>query len=294
MANCSILWEVPTDAGAWTLGAWAALLPLTNLTTQDPTQVARTTSALASASQFRVDCGVSPKRVFSQFVLLNHNITPGGTIQFVATDSPTDVVGSRIYDSGPIPAAEVTTAWGAQAWGTFYWNGRDPSAYPSGTVVIHTTPLNEQGFFTGYSARYLFVYIVDTGNPAGFIQAGRFLAGSAWQPEINYLPGAGLRVVDPSVKRRTRGGNLAVTKAKKFRTIKMSFPRLSKSEGMGTAFELSRQAGKSREMFVMMDPQEAGNFRFRRSLYGTLIDTEDLPEEFGDSFTWGINIEEIV
>ncbi|WP_159993650.1 hypothetical protein [Roseomonas sp. 18066] len=87
MANASVLRSPPTEAGAYSGGAWRPPLPLPNLTSQDPERVARTVDVNLASTQFRVDCG--RPSLISQFALINYNMTTAGLLRLVLTDSPT-------------------------------------------------------------------------------------------------------------------------------------------------------------------------------------------------------------
>lgn len=289
MANVSVLYDKVSDRGAFSGGSWLASMPLGLLTTQDPMQMARTAGLTAAQTQFRVDMGVSPLRAINQFVLLRHNVTLAGSVRYVLSNSATDAAAQRVYDSGEIRAWDVTVGWGSRPWGAFPWNGIDPSLYPSGTVSIHTI----KGGKT-YQARYLFVYINDPTNPAGYVQAGRFMAGTAWQPSINMDVNPGIRWVDPSAARRTRGGLKLVRKAAKYRTVSLTLSWLDKSEAIGFAMEFDRVLGKSEEFFLMMDPTEESSFRVQRSIYASKVDTSDVTEGDFDRFSWRLEAEEII
>ncbi|EHM00524.1 hypothetical protein HMPREF9946_02564 [Acetobacteraceae bacterium AT-5844] len=292
MANVSLLWRKPTDAGAYSGGSWRATLPLANLVTQDPQQLARSSNTSNASTQFRIDCGTTSPLI-GQFVLLNHNLTPAGRVRFVLSNSPTNA-GTPVYDSDWLPAWEPTVIWGSMPWGTFPWNGIDTTAYPAGAALIHTVPRGLGGGVRAFVARYVFVYLDDPTNPAGYLQAGRFMAGWAWSPTVNAAWGATLRWVDPSEVKRTRGGRRIVTAQPKYRVFEMEFAALSEGEAMGTAETISRELGKSGAFFLMMDPEESATVRFRRSIYAALADTTPIVTASMDAWTWRLSAEEII
>ncbi|WP_131829583.1 hypothetical protein [Teichococcus deserti] len=289
MSNASVLRSPPTDAGAYSGGAWRPPLPLLNLTSQDPQRVARSVNVNLASTQFSVDCG--RPSLISQFALINHNMTTAGLVRLVLTDSPTNA-GTPIYDSGWVPAWEQTVVWGSLPWGVFPWDLVDTTAYPAGAMLLHTIPKDAQGQ-VGRIARYVFVYLDDTTNPDGFLQIGRFLGGWAWSPKVNAAWGGNLRWVDPSEVKRTAGGRRIVKKRPKYRVLELSFEALTEADAMGTAETISRALGKSGELLICLDPDAPPAVRFRQTIYGALSDTSPIVAAGPDRWTWRLTVEEI-
>lgn len=288
MANVALLWNKPTDAGTYSQGSWSGGLPLANVTEQDVRKVARSTNATTANTRFRVDLGTTKLEVISDFALLNHNLSTASTVRFVVTSDASDASPSaRTLDTGPLPVWVSTVVFGSLPWGTFPWDGVDVTAYPSGTAFLHRS--DQLGL-----SRYLWCYITDTANPAGYVEIGRFMAGAAWSPRINAAYGASIRWIEPSDTKRTRGGRRVVTARPRYRQFQMSFGQLSKEEALGVAFEIDRQIGKGGNFYIAFDPEEAGQFRFRRSIYAALVDTAAIAIPRWDTFEWSITAEELI
>ena len=136
--------------------------------------------------------------------------------------------------------------------------------------------------------------MTDAANPAGYVQIGRFMAGAAWSPRVNADYGASITWIDPSETKRTRGGRRIVLARPRFREFRLSFERLTKDEAFGVAFEIDRQLGKGGNFFVAFDPEEEGQFRFRRSIYASLVDSAPIATPFYENYTWNITAEELI
>ncbi|HEV7458238.1 MAG TPA: hypothetical protein VGN96_15815 [Roseococcus sp.] len=288
MANIALLYDKPSDAGAFSGGSWVAGLPLDNLKERDVQRLARTTDALTASTRFRVDLGTARPFPISSFALLNHNGTTAATWRIVVTNDDDDSdPGARTADTGDLPLWVPTVVLGSLPWGAFPWNGIDPDGYPAGVLAFHLLP----GAVLG---RYVWVYITDTANPAGYFQAGRFLAGEAWSPEVNASYGASIQYVDPSETRRTRGGRRLVSARPRHRLFRMDFEALTQNEAMGTAFEVQRRLGKAGDFLLCLDPAADGSIRFRQTIYAALSDLEPASITSHRTWAWGLTAEELV
>lgn len=288
MARVSILWNKPSDLGVYSGGNWVGGLPLANMAEADVRRVARTTGVTTADTRFRVDLNAVMPVSISDFVLLNHNMTTSATIRFVVTSDAADASpAARTLDTGILPVWVPTVVPGALPWGVFPWDGVDMLAYPSGTAFFHRSGQAGLG-------RYLWCYISDAANPAGFVQIGRFMGGTAWSPQTNAAYGASMRWVDPGEAKRTRGGRRLVSARPRYRQFEMTFGRLSQEEALGVAFEIDRQLGKGGNFYLSMDPEEPGEFRFRRSIYAALVDTGVVSIPRWNTWAWSITAEELI
>lgn len=279
MSTIAFLYRKPTDTGSYSGGGWAGNLPLSNLQTQDVQAVARSTSTDPGATQWRIDCGSSPPQPFSMFALLNHNISAAGRVRYVITDDADDDPSNRLYDSGERMVWTPTVVWGSLPWGAFPWDGIDTHDYPGGTISFHEAD-------DVYFGRYVFVYITDEDNPAGYVQVGRFLAGQAWRPFYSHTE-ASLRTVDPSESRRTLGGRKIVLARPKYRQMDVGFSWMTEADALGVAFEIDRQIAKAGDMLVVYDAQDQPAILFRRAFYASLVDTSPISVVAGTYGTGG-------
>lgn len=279
-----VLWQKPSDDGTYSGGSWLATggLALANLRTQDVMQLARSTNTAEASTQWRIDFGrIVP---LSMFALLNHNATTTGRRRHVVTNSPTNA-GSPVYDTGLELLRTRTEVWGTKPFGAFAFSGVDEAAYPNGTVDLHVAPATIYG-------RYLFTYVSDTANPAGYFQAGRFMAGEAWTHRFLY--GVKVRPVDPSVVRRTRGGLRLVRRLPGYREMSLTFECMTERDAYAVGFEIDRQLGKSGDFLLVYDPEDDPAVRFRRTLYAALSETAGITTTSHRRYGWAITAEELI
>jgi hypothetical protein len=154
-------------------------------------------------------------------------------------------------------------------------------------VALHIAPL-------AVAAQYVWVYIEDTANPAGYVQAGRFMAGAAWSPTVNASYGATIAWIDPGEARRTRGGRRLVVARPRYRQLVLRFAALRKDEALGVAFEISRRLGKEGDFLLITDPAESGEYLFRRAIYAAQTDVSPIEAASVDGWSWSITAEELI
>ncbi len=288
MANVTLLWDKASDRGTLSGGSWVSGLPLNSLQTPDVQAVARSTSASTAHTRFVVDLGTVKPEAVSGFALLNHNGSTASKWRIVVTDDASDTNPAlRKLDTGLMNMWVETVVFGSAPWGSFPWDGIDQSRYPGGTIALYFAPSYVIG-------RYIWIYIEDAANAAGYFQAGRFLAGQTWAPAENAAYGASIRYIDPSEVRRTRGGARLTSPRPRYRQFSLSFPGLTQAEALGTAFEIDRQIGKTGDFLLVMDPEEDGVYRFRRTIYAALSDTSPIAIPNFEEWSWSITAEELI
>lgn len=287
MKPLHVLWEKPTDAGLYTGGSWVDTggLALGNLVTQDVMEMARSTDAAEESTWWRVDLGrLTP---LSMFAILNHNGSTVARRRHVVSNSPT-IYGTPVYDTGWERMRMPTEVWGARPFGAFPFDGIDTAAYPGGLVDLHVAPSTVYG-------RYLFTCVRDSDNPAGYFQAGRFMAGEVWTQSMAF--GAKIRTADPSEPRRTRGGRRLVRNLPRYREVSITFEHMTERDAYATGFEIERRLGRSGDFLLVYDPDDTPALRFRRTVYAALTETTGIttttatmPRRYG----WGITAEELI
>lgn len=285
MANVAFLSTPASDAGSVSGGSWAASLPLANLRTQQPTEVARTTGLASTSTRFTVDMGAA--RPVGMFALVNHNLTGGSTVRFRLSNA-SDGSAPLIDVQGP--GREPNVPFGTLPWGEFAWDGYAAEVAPGGNITMFRAN-------TPQSGRYIVVEIFDAANPDGYVEIGRFMAGLPFVPRYNMGYGAALSFVDPSTKTRSIGGALWCDAKAKWRRLSVSFPAMDRVDALGRVYDLQNNLGVTRELLVVYDPGEIGGIRARRTLYGSLESLEPIVEDnpsVDAPFTTSITVEELI
>lgn len=264
MTNIVIAYnDAPAIRGIYSGSLWVDSLPLENLSTYDPKQVARS-NALATVN-FLLDFGYSAS--IDLVALLYHNITAAGTARVR--------VGPNANGSGALIDQTLDP-------GDF---GTD---YPASLFYLSPETV---------SAQYVLWNITDAANPDGYVQIGRHLACDVFQPEINMPYGAQLTMVDETRLTRTVNGSQYADLKPKRRILSGAIDLLTEAEAFDEIYNLQRVKGITKPIFMIYDPSMTGDALQRTSVYGDL--TELQPIELaqvgadGSSLsTWRFDLEE--
>lgn len=245
--NCVFGWPIRNDPSvsftpAYSGGAWSAGNPLTNLSDRRLQKPARSTNVLAASTQFEVDLQTARDiRVLAIYVI---NATAAATVRFRGSNVA-HTFGSPVYDSTAtliLPAGRTAE----QLQGLNVWQVFAPA--------------------TVQTARYWLVEIVDTANPAGFVDVGRAIIADGWQPSINMAWGTKLGL-ETDTERDDTDGSTAVFNIKPVRrTIQFDIADLPTDEALTNAFDMMRIASTSGQIHFVFDPTDTTHMHRRNFL----------------------------
>ncbi len=290
MASLLMLWDIASDTGTLSAagtspGSWVESggLSVQNLRTDDVKAVARYTAIASSTA--RVKVAMERARPIDVVAVINH--TGSETATWRPLLSANADLSAPIYQPDPMAMWGATFIWGSRPFGDFPFSGIDIANYPGSPVVWHrlTEPV---------SARYLGVDFIDASNPAGYFQAGRLMAGVAWQPPINMAYGSSIGVVDPSEKKRTDGGRRLVRRRARWRTWKISLEYQDVRAAMGVYHDLMWMKGIAGDLFMVWDPEEDAAVMSRQIIYGALAATGDVALTTRQRWSVTFEIEELI
>jgi hypothetical protein len=227
-------WPVYTDSSVsypptFTGGSWQATLPLTNLLDRQLARVTRSTDALATSTTFDVDLSAAP--AIGLLALPKHSLTPSATVRWLASSTAGNF-SSPIYDSG------VLAVWPPGV--------TEQDMYGLNLAHVHIPP-------TPQTARHWRCAIVDTANPAGYIELARLILAGAWYPTTRVMVGAKLGLESETERIVSDGGAAFYRQKPMRRSWDFTLSMMTENESMATAFKLSRQVGAHRQLFFVFD-----------------------------------------
>lgn len=285
MARIHILTDPPSDYATLSGGAWTSGLPLKNMLTQPPKQVARSTSLAAASTRFVADMGAP--RLIQSLAMIGSNLTATSTVRFRVSNNAD---GSSPLLDVTVPGYPPNVAFGSLPWGQFPWSGYRDDTLPAGQVTFYQSP-------SIMTARYVIVDILDSSNPAGYVQIGRFMAGVAFVPKYNFIYGAAFRWNDPTRVSTSVGGQKWFDKRPNFRSFSCGFDAASEGEAYGAVYDMQRRVGISGNLLMIYDPADTADVILRRTIYGSMPELSDIITQNADAlypYTWNFKIEELI
>lgn len=273
------------DAATLSGGSWETGLPLTNLQDRLQGKVARSTDALATSTRIDIDLGDANK-IVRLVGLVRHNCSVLATYQITAG---TTAGGTDAYDGGAVDVWPSVYLPGDLEWEDDNWwlgtiSAADAAGYP--ISLWHDVGAN-------IKARYWRVAITDTGNPAGYVQAGRLWMGRIVSPQIGQRFGASLTWEARSEEERSLGGVLYFDERPSARVYNFELMALTNGEAMGWALDLQRVAGNSGEVVIIPDPADAQR-RIKRDILGRLRAMDPLTQFSHGYQSTGYTLEELL
>ncbi|EDP66835.1 hypothetical protein BAL199_17278 [alpha proteobacterium BAL199] len=284
MGTVLIAYRNHADNAEFLGGGWSSELPAANLADRQPSRVARTASADPVDTTVDLDFGAQKPVRF--VALIRHSLTQSGRWRLRLALS--GEFSEPLLDTGWMAIWPASTPFGVGVWGEFHWGGRLPpeEAATYGIAAIHVLPVP-------VIARHLRLELDDPGNPEGYLQAGRLVAGPAWQPRVNLQYGWSIEQVDDSRTVRSRGGQSYVDVQPKYRRLRFAFDFLERDEVFGHAYELERIKGVGGDLMVMADPDDLQH-RHRHTVYGVLAETAPIANPAFGRFAKAFTVDELL
>lgn len=243
-------------------GSWEAALPLSNLQDQRLAKVARSTDDAKASAIVNVDFG--NQKYLWIFAVPKHNLTIDALIRVRLGNDATFAADN--YDTGWINAYPTIYPSDMPLWddpGT--WDGKlAQDDYDRGLTFgwthILTAPTN---------GRYVRVEIDDTSNPDTYIDLGRLVLASGYQPVINFEVGAHLGWQTTTTSVESDGGATFYDDRPQKRVFNCVLANQSEDEAMVHVWEINRLMGTSEQFFFVYDADDTVHL-LRRSFICTM------------------------
>lgn len=132
-----------------------------------------------------------------------------------------------------------------------------------------STARDVNSFFYGGAAKTFVIFapvtiqrcvieLVDTSNPAGYIDCARVVCGEYWQPTYNVQKGINLSVEDTSDINRADSGDVMTDIGVLYDQINFDFSILPESDRT-TLVKLMRRVGNNKNIFISVLPEDVSN-----------------------------------
>lgn len=223
---------------------------------------ARSTNALAASTKY--DEALPAAYRLRALAVVGHNLTPAATIRARLSVDPT--FATNVYDSGTISAYPNYYDDMSLDFGQPVLTGNKPSTadaiamrYP----IFFVTPAT-------VTAQYCRVEIVDTANPAGYVEISRSFLAPGLEPGLNMNFGAGWGLENKTTMEESLNGTPYFNRVEARRTVNFTLSTVSPEAGMGQHLEAIRYLGLDRELFFVADPAATSMSMRLQSFMGRL------------------------
>lgn len=174
--------------------------------------------------------------------------------------------------SGSVSVWPEVEPFGRLPFGEYQWSGKSLGD------DIRTPPAIAMMPYDMRPVRYGLLEIDDQNGP-GFQELGKLIAGFGYQPSVNYEFGAEFGYQDPSIKERTRGGQVHIDAREAFRIFRFQLNWLEEAESMTHIETLLKSHGTKKPLFVSLRP-DSGRFLDKYSMFGSLRESTDIQMRF--------------
>lgn len=285
MANALIAYQNRVDSATLTGGSWASGLPLSNLKDRILSRVARSTDALAASTSFNTT--LDKGRTISVVALCRHTLSESATWRIRAYNDAglTELLyDSTVVDIWPSVADSLQLEWSDDN----FWSGK-PSAedledYYWNAIHVLTAPVN---------AQYWKFDLVDTGNPAGYIEIGRLFMSEAWIPVLNMSYGASLGYTSRTDVEEAWDGTEYFDYRAPYRTAQFSLDNMLTDEAMTRALDMQRIADINREVLFVWDTEDIEHL-IRRSFLGRVQQMSPIEQPYYEAHRTSYTLKELL
>ena len=234
MANLRIIYDNAADASTITASTTSGSLVASNMKTDIKSEIHRSTGTSVSYT-----LTWSSDKAISAVALPCTNLSASSTIRV------------RLYNAGSTLLADSGTVLACSGLNLGLWNWT--AALNVNTFAYGGFSKTAVWFSQEYSARSLVIDLVDTSNPAGYIDCSRVVSGSYFEPSINADFGVETNIIDLSKTDRSAAGDLISDKGTMHDTLNFSVSNLTEAE-RAKVMLIMRKAGVSKNIFISVLP----------------------------------------
>ena len=273
------------DEATLTTGSQVASLPVTNLQDRQIVKPWRTQTTTPASTW--VKAAFTQPQVIGAVALIRHNFSQGSRWRIRVGNDPN--FATAAYDSGWVDVWPTIEEFGTLPWGVFQWGGLVPQEVATQITLsaYHLLP-------APVVAQHLRIDIDDAANPAGYLQAGRLVAGPAYRPSRDMIYGWSIGFEDPSVVSKSRGGQTWIDVQERFRVLRFTLSNLNENEAFANVFDyLFRRKGIAGDVLVIPRADRPDQYH-NQAIYGRLRTLEPLTNPYYESFETSFEVEELL
>jgi len=240
MANALFLSSRLVDRATLVASSQVSSLPVAFLQDQRPEKKLRFTGCTAEWVAF--DLGADIAEACNALFWIDHNQTALGKLRLRMAATADAVTSAPVVDTGEA---------GTSAWPT---SGKH-------TDLEWPQEISLLSWANDVILRYGRLDIADPTNPAGFVQAARFMIGRAFRPTFNIGSNFGLGLSTSDKRERTAFNRLYTdNRGPAARRMILPLSALKDTELKRQLFQLQRYCGLARDFGFALDPDATDDF----------------------------------
>ena len=242
--------EYDLTATVKTASSEASGFPLTNLVNRWHTRCWRSTGV--ADEWITMDLGAGTHAIYA-FAIKNHNFTDAAVIKIQG--NATDAWGS--------PSVDVTMTYNADVMREFWSSAQN--------------------------YQWWRLHMVDAANPASYLKFGRPYIGGYFSPIVNFTRHYTKKVVDPSTKMYSPGGQVSVDEKTIYKIWRYNFDIIEDPD-QDTFADIFNWVGQSKGYFICQDADDTKNIL---AYVENVSDWEFQHILMDEYFSLGIDIQEL-
>lgn len=186
------------------------------------------------------------------FVWYRHNLSAAATIRLRLYGGLSQT-GTLLYDSGVVELGE-DAGYGESDYGLFDYGGS--SVFAAEGYAFYPLYFEDADVQIALSIQ---IDISDAANPDGHFETSRGIIGSKTELYYDAAKGSGWYWEEDTEQKRSAGGSLRSEEGSTpYRCFEIRMSLLNEAD-RENIFELSRDAGRRRDLFIASHPGEGGN-----------------------------------
>ncbi len=147
-------------------------------------------------------------------------------------------------------------------------------------------------WFPIISAYGVAIDIIDSSNPAGYLEASRLVLGAYWEPTYNTGFGLPVTPIDTSTNDRSSAGDLVTTRGVRYRTLGFEIPWMISAD-LIKFNSLRKLTGKNTSIFVSLFPNDTDSEKENTwQIWGRQTDLPALTHSMPTIYSGSMAIEE--
>lgn len=277
MSNLRIIYDNAIDRGTIVASSTAGSLIASNIKNDKKSKIWRSVGTSATLT-----ITWPTAEIVSGVMAPFCNLTATSTLRVRGYTEESDSI--PFFDTGIINPVQVQP-FGLWDWGAIPL-GVNGYSYGGGTYAV-------KWFSSYYSIKKLVLDIVDSSNPAGYIECSKLVTGSAWSPIYNTGFGMSSTPTDTSVKNRSEAGDLVLTRNPRYKSMSFDLSWMQ-AQDRQRFNEIIAGNGLTKSLFVSLFPEDSDVEKEQTyQVYGKLSQIGGITHPMHTIYSSRIDIEEI-